>query len=205
MREFEEKYWKEGTYFIAGIDEAGRGPLAGPVVAASVVFPDDIEIDGIDDSKKLTPEQREELYCEILDKALSVAVGAVDNTLIDRINILQASYTAMMRSLRKLSVMPEVILIDGSSVIPGIPIKQEAIIKGDGRSVSIAAASIIAKVYRDRIMEFYGMEYPEYDFSHNKGYATREHVNTVIKVGTCEIHRKSFSPIRELLSNFIKR
>lgn len=203
MRKFEEKYWKKGIYFIAGIDEAGRGPLAGPVVAAAVVFPDNIEIKDINDSKKLSPEKREDLYREILEKALSVSVGVVDNNVIDRINILQATHSAMLRALRKLSIMPEVILTDGYP-IPNLPLSQEGIIKGDSKSVSIAAASIIAKVYRDRIMEFYDMEYPEYDFCRNKGYATKEHIDLVYRIGTCEIHRRTFSPIRELLSRIMR-
>lgn len=203
MKRFEEKYWKKGIYFIAGIDEAGRGPLAGPVVAAAVVFPDNIQIKGVNDSKKLSPEKREELYREILDKALSVSVGVVDNNVIDRINILQATHGAMLRALRKLSVMPEVVLTDGYP-IPDLPVSQEGIIKGDSKSVSIAAASIIAKVYRDRIMEFYDMEYPEYDFCSNKGYATKEHIDLVYRIGTCEIHRRTFSPIRELLSRIMR-
>ncbi len=203
MKRFEEKYWKDGIYFIAGIDEAGRGPLAGPVVAAAVVFPEDIEIKGIDDSKKLSPEAREYLYREIVEKALSVAVGIVDNNVIDRINILQATHSAMIRALRKLTVMPEVVLTDGYP-IPNLPVKQEGIIKGDSKSMTIAAASIIAKVYRDRIMEFYDIEYPEYEFSRNKGYATKDHIDIVYRVGTCEIHRRTFSPIKELLHKILK-
>ncbi len=204
MREYEEKYWKKGIFFIAGVDEAGRGPLAGPVVAASVIFPDTIEIKDIDDSKKLSPEEREDLYEEIIEKALAIGIGVVDNNVIDKINILQATYTAMLRALNKLDIMPEIVLIDGNPV-PNMPIKQENIIKGDSKSISIAAASIIAKVYRDRIMEFYGLEYPEYDFTHNKGYATKKHIEIVYKVGPCEIHRRSFSPIKELFNKMFKK
>ena len=204
MREYEEKYWKHDIYFIAGIDEVGRGPLAGPVVAAAVIFSDDINIKDINDSKKLSPDMREDLYSEILSKALAVGIGIVDNSVIDKINILQSTYTAMIRALGKLEIMPEVVLTDGYP-IPNLPLKQEGIIKGDSKSISIAAASIIAKVYRDRIMEFYGMEYPDYDFSSNKGYATKDHIEIVTRIGTCEIHRKTFSPIKELLSRFIKK
>lgn len=205
MKRFEEKYWKQGIFFVAGIDEAGRGPLAGPVVAATVIFPEGTEIKGINDSKQLTPEEREDLYPEIIEKALSVGIGVVDNNVIDRINILQSTFEAMTRSLRKLSVIPEVILIDGNDTLEAVPIKQEAIKKGDQLSMSVAAASIIAKVYRDRIMEFYGLEYPEYDFQSNKGYATSQHIETVVKVGPCEIHRRSFSPIKEIWDKFIRK
>jgi len=163
MREFETKYWTKGIYFIAGVDEAGRGPLAGPVVSAAVIFPDDVEIKNINDSKQLTPEEREDLYHEIMEKALAVGVGYVDNVLIDRMNILQSTYLSMLRAMKQLSIMPEFILVDGYA-IPGLPIPQENIIKGDEKSMSIAAASIVAKVHRDRIMEFFGMEYPDYDF-----------------------------------------
>jgi len=203
MKKFEEKYWHDGIFFVAGIDEAGRGPLAGPVVAASVIFPDTINIKNINDSKQLSPEEREDLYMEILDKAIAIGVGIVDNNIIDKINILQSTYKAMLRAVEKLEIMPEVILVDGYP-IPNSPIKQEGIIKGDSKSISIAAASIIAKVYRDRIMEFYGIEYPEYDFSSNKGYGTKKHIEVVMKVGPCEIHRKSFSPIKELFNKMFK-
>lgn len=198
MREFETKWWKKGIYFIAGVDEAGRGPLAGPVVSAAVIFPDDVEIKNINDSKQLTPEEREDLYHEIMEKALAVGVGYVDNVLIDRMNILQSTYLSMLRAMKKLSIMPEIILVDGYA-IPDLPIEQENIIKGDEKSMSIAAASIVAKVHRDRIMEFFGMEYPDYDFETNKGYATKKHIEIVIKKGPCEIHRRTFSPIKEIV------
>jgi len=198
MREFETKYWTKGIYFIAGVDEAGRGPLAGPVVSAAVIFPDDVEIKNINDSKQLTPEEREDLYHEIMEKALAVGVGYVDNVLIDRMNILQSTYLSMLRAMKQLSIMPEFILVDGYA-IPGLPIPQENIIKGDEKSMSIAAASIVAKVHRDRIMEFFGMEYPDYDFETNKGYATKKHIDVVTRKGPCEIHRKTFSPIKEIV------
>jgi ribonuclease HII len=199
LRKYEEKWWKNHCYYIAGVDEAGRGPLAGPVVSAAVIFSDDIQIKGINDSKQLTPEEREALFHEIMEKAVAVGVGYVDNMLIDRINILQSTYLSMLRSIKKLSVMPDIVLVDGYP-IPDLPLKQENIIKGDAKSISIAAASIVAKVHRDRIMEFYGMEYPEYDFQSNKGYATKKHVEIVFKKGPCEIHRKTFSPIKEILN-----
>lgn len=198
MREFETKWWRKGIYFIAGVDEAGRGPLAGPVVSAAVIFPDDVEIKNINDSKQLTPEEREDLYHEIMEKALAVGVGYVDNVLIDKMNILQSTYLSMLRAMKKLSIMPEIILVDGYA-IPDLPIEQENIIKGDEKSMSIAAASIVAKVHRDRIMEFFGMEYPDYDFETNKGYATKKHIDIVIRKGPCEIHRRTFSPIKEIV------
>ncbi|MGE3062918.1 MAG: ribonuclease HII [bacterium] len=201
LRKFEEKWWSNHCYYIAGVDEAGRGPLAGPVVAAAVIFSEDVRIKGINDSKQLTPEEREELYHEIMEKALAVGVGYVDNVLIDKMNILQSTYLSMLRSIKKLPVMPDIVLVDGYP-IPDLPVKQENIIKGDAKSISIAAASIVAKVHRDRIMEFYGMEYPEYDFQSNKGYATNKHVETVRRRGPCEIHRKTFSPIREIFTTF---
>jgi len=199
LRKYEEKWWKNHCYYIAGIDEVGRGPLAGPVVSAAVIFSEDIKIKGINDSKKLTPQEREDLFHEIMEKALSVGVGYVDNMLIDKMNILQSTYLSMLRSIKKLLIMPDIILVDGYP-IPNFPIMQENIFQGDTKSISIAAASIVAKVHRDRIMEFYGMEYPEYDFQSNKGYATKRHVEIIFKKGPCEIHRKTFSPINEILN-----
>ena len=199
LRKYEEKWWKNHFYYIAGVDEVGRGPLAGPVVSASVIFSEDIQIKGINDSKQLTPEEREDLYHEIMEKALAVGVGYVDNVLIDKMNILQSTYLSMLRSLKKLSIMPDVVLVDGYP-IPNLPVTQENILQGDAKSISIAAASIVAKIHRDRIMEFYGMEYPEYDFQTNKGYATKKHVEIVFKKGPCEIHRRTFSPVSEVLN-----
>uniref|UniRef100_A0A7C3N9H6 Ribonuclease HII n=1 Tax=candidate division WOR-3 bacterium TaxID=2052148 RepID=A0A7C3N9H6_UNCW3 len=198
LRSFEEKWWSKNHYFVAGVDEVGRGPVAGPVVSAAVIFPENISIDGINDSKELTPEEREELFQIIMEKALAVGVAYTDNVVIDKINILQATYLSMKRALAKLKIVPDVVLVDGYP-IPDLLLKQESIIKGDSKSISIAAASIVAKVHRDRIMEFYGMEYPEYDFETNKGYATAKHIDIIIKKGPCEIHRKTFTPVKEII------
>ncbi|MEO0237015.1 MAG: ribonuclease HII [candidate division WOR-3 bacterium] len=198
LRNFEEKWWRKNRYFVAGVDEAGRGPVAGPVVSAAVIFPEDIYIEGIDDSKELSPEEREELFQIIMEKALAVGVAYTDNVVIDKINILQATYLSMKRSIAKLNIVPDVVLVDGYP-IPDLLLEQESIIKGDSKSISIAAASIVAKVHRDRIMEFYGMEYPEYDFETNKGYATPKHIDIIIKKGPCEIHRKTFTPVKEII------
>lgn len=188
---FERKLWREGFLYIAGIDEAGRGPLAGPVVAGAVIFPQSIRIQGIDDSKRLTPGKREELYSIIMNEALSVGVGVVTEKVIDQINIHQASFKAMRIALGKLSVQPVHILVDGYT-IPDIRFQQTSLVKGDSRCYSIAAASIVAKVIRDRLMEHYDRLYPQYGFARHKGYCTREHFKAVQKYGYCKIHRRSF-------------
>ena len=188
---------KHGRYeIICGIDEAGRGPLAGPVVAGAAVLPKDCRILYINDSKKLSAKKRDELYDEIRERAVSFGVGVIDHERIDEINILQATYEAMRAAISSLSVSPDMLLNDAVR-IPGIDIPQEAIIKGDAKSQSIAAASILAKVTRDRIMEAYALIYPEYGFEKNKGYGSAEHIAAIKKYGPCPIHRKSF------IKNFI--
>lgn len=190
MKEYERKYASCG--FICGIDEAGRGPLAGPVVAAACILPTDCEILYLNDSKKLTEKRREELFVEIQEKAVSFGVGIVSPAVIDEINILQATYEAMRQAVEKLSVRPDVFLND-AVVIPGIDeSRQVKIIKGDAKSVSIAAASILAKVTRDHMMEEYGRLYPEYGFAKHKGYGTKAHLDAVREHGMCPIHRRSF-------------
>lgn len=190
LREFEHKY--EQTYpNIAGIDEVGRGPLAGPVVTAAVILPKDCEILYINDSKKLSAKKREELYEEIMEKAVAVGIGMSSEARIDEINILQATYEAMRQAISELSVAPDLLLNDAVT-IPGVDIKQVGIIKGDAKSISIGAASIIAKVTRDRMMEEYDKIYPEYGFAANKGYGTAEHIEALKKFGPCPIHRRSF-------------
>ena len=176
---------------IAGVDEAGRGPLAGPVFAAAVIFPSGYTNGEIRDSKKLTPLRREALYKIIRSDALSVGLGAVEAFTIDKINILQATLAAMKTAVLDLSPPPDYILIDGTNNID-IPIRQETIIRGDSLSVSVAAASIIAKVSRDQIMDRYHILYPQYNFLKNKGYGTKEHREAVKEYGQCKIHRKSF-------------
>lgn len=190
LKEYEYKY---GQYeYICGIDEVGRGPLAGPVVACAVILPKDCDILYINDSKKLSEKKREELYDEILEKAVAVGIGIEDNHVIDDINILQATYKAMRTAIGSLKVKPDILLNDAVT-IPGIDhIKQVPIIKGDAKSISIGAASIVAKVYRDRLMTEYHKKYPEYGFDKNKGYGSSEHIESLKKYGPTEIHRRSF-------------
>ena len=189
MREFENKY--SDLAYIAGIDEAGRGPLAGPVVAAAVILPKDIFLPFLNDSKKVTEKRRDVLFDEIKQNAIAYGIGIASNTLIDEINILQATYEAMREAINALEKTPDVLLVDAVH-IPDINIKQVGIVKGDAKSVNIAAASILAKVTRDRIMAEYDKIYPEYGFASNKGYGTATHIAALKEVGPCAIHRKSF-------------
>lgn len=189
MMEYERKY-SEFDY-ICGIDEAGRGPLAGPVVASAVILPKDCYIDHLNDSKKLSEKRREALYDIIMEKAIAVGVGIVSPDLIDEINILQATYHAMREAISKLDTEPQMILADAVH-IPDIGIPQVGIIKGDAKSVSIAAASIIAKVTRDQMMYEYDKIYPEYGFAKHKGYGTKIHMEALRTHGMCPIHRTTF-------------
>lgn len=191
MNTFEKIAREDGYQLIAGVDEAGRGPLAGPVVAAAVIFPPDYVNTEINDSKKLSAAKREKLYGVIEKDALSVGVKVVDADVIDDFNILQASLQAMREAVLELSSSPDFILVDGLHRIPIIT-PQKPLVKGDNLSVSIAAASIIAKVTRDRIMEIYHRQFPQYNFLKNKGYGTKEHLNAIRQYGICKIHRKSF-------------
>lgn len=176
---------------VAGVDEVGRGPLAGPVVAGIVILDRSKEILYLNDSKKLSDEKRRELAEEIKEKAIAYSLGLVDQDRIDEINILQATFEAMTNAWRKITVAPEVLLND-AVIIPQIDLPQHAITKGDSKSVSIAAASILAKVARDDIMLAYDEIYPQYQFAKNKGYGTKEHIDAIAKYGVCEIHRRSF-------------
>lgn len=189
MKSFEHQY--EHLGYVCGIDEVGRGPFAGPVVAGAVIIPKDCDILYINDSKKLSEKKREELYEEIMEKAVAVQVGYASPARIDEINILQATYEAMREAVSKLPVTPQILLNDAVT-IPGITIPQVPIIKGDAKSVSIAAASIIAKVTRDRLMREYDKIMPEYGFASNKGYGSREHIEALRTYGATPIHRKSF-------------
>ncbi|MGB9498482.1 MAG: ribonuclease HII [Dissulfuribacterales bacterium] len=193
---FENEARSNGFQIIAGIDEAGRGPLAGPVVSAAVILPDPMPVSGISDSKKVSPKKREALYDDIYCHAVAVGVGIVDPVEIDRINILQASLTAMSISVQNLHPIPDFLLIDGQFSI-SLDFPQKAIIKGDALSISIAAASIIAKVTRDRLMQEYAKEYPEFDFSKNKGYPTKAHKEAIRNFGYSPIHRLSFRGVKE--------
>lgn len=193
MKQFEEALYQQGVSFVAGIDEVGRGPLAGPVVAAAVILPRDFGVLGVNDSKKLTPKKREELDQVIREKALAYAIGVVDHKTIDQINILKATKQAMKLAILELEKKSPVehLLIDALH-LPEISIPQTAIIKGDSKSVSIAAASIIAKVARDRMMDEYHVRYPHYGFLRNKGYGTEEHYRGIEANGMCPIHRRTF-------------
>ena len=192
LLDYERKFWDQGLFNIVGIDEAGRGPLAGPVVAAAVVFPPDIFIEGINDSKKLSSKRREKLFQKIQDRALAVTTGIVHEKEIDEINIYQATLKAMRTAVQKLDKHPDHLLIDGL-ILPEQGYNQTGIKGGDGLCFSIASASIIAKVTRDKIMLNYHEKFPEYNFASNKGYGTKEHVEAIRKYGRCAIHRNSFS------------
>jgi len=199
----EQKIFSLGYKLIAGIDEAGRGPLAGPVVAACVIIGPDFKIEPGDlelvaDSKKLSAKKREKIFKAIREKALAVEIGVVDNNAIDKINILQASFLAMRRALKKIKIQPDYILLDGRFKIPKITTAQSAIIKGDGTIWVIAAASIIAKVSRDWIMNNLDKEYPNYDFAKHKGYGTKEHLKRLAEFGPSPVHRLSFAPLKNL-------
>jgi ribonuclease HII len=189
MKAYERKY--DQYHYIAGIDEVGRGPLCGPVVTAAVILPKDINIVYVNDSKKLSEQKREELYIEIMDKAIAIGIGITHADVIDDINILNATYKAMQQSINHLNVKPDFILVDAVT-IPEIDIPQKGIVKGDEKSQSIAAASIIAKVTRDRMMQSYDELYPNYFFAKNKGYGTSEHIQALIEHGPSPIHRQSF-------------
>lgn len=192
MKEFENKLYESGIKYIAGIDEVGRGPLVGPVVTAAVILPKDFYDERINDSKKLTEKKRELLYDVIMENAVSVGIGISSEDVIDDINILEATKKAMIEAVNNLSVKPEHLLIDAVKLNVDIP--QTSIIKGDAKSESIAAASIIAKVIRDRMMIELDKEHPEYDFKHNKGYGTKKHIDAIEKYGILKEHRKTFAP-----------
>ena len=190
--EFEKAAVNSGFSCICGVDEAGRGPLAGPVCAAAVILPEGAVIEGLDDSKKLTEKKRERLYDIIKETAVaySVAYGTLEE--IETVNIVEATYLAMNRAIEGLSVKPDFALIDGNRVPRGIKIPCETIVKGDSKSMSVAAASVLAKVTRDRLMLEYDKKYPEYNFKKHKGYGTKEHTELIKQYGPCEIHRLSF-------------
>lgn len=199
MKQYEGKLYAQGARFVAGVDEVGRGPLAGPVVTACVVLPADFDVLGVDDSKKLSEKKREELYYIIKEKAVFYAIGLADHTIIDDINILEATKKAMKEAVEK--VHQKLIVTHGQGIdhilidaltLKGVDIPQTGIIKGDAMSVSIAAASILAKVTRDQMMVEYAKQYPDYAFEKNKGYGTKDHYEGIHKSGICDIHRRSF-------------
>ena len=206
MLEFDVKHWDSGYQYIAGIDEAGRGPLAGPVVSAAVILPRDIDLPEVNDSKKISEKKRERLYDEIIDAAIEVGIGVIHEEEIDEKNILQATFKAMRKSIGQLSLKPDLLLVDGNKADIK-HYKQESIIDGDQKSLSIAAASIIAKVFRDRMMRQYDIIFPQYGFAKHKGYGTKQHMEAITSRKASPIHRKSFNPVSQHLPSFayIKR
>lgn len=197
MQYYEKLAYQEGASFIAGVDEVGRGPLAGPVVAAAVILPKNIEDLGFDDSKKLSASKREEIYRLIQEKAIAIGIGIVDADIIDQVNIYQASRLAMQQAVSELKIQPDYLLIDAMKIDVNTP--QIGIIKGDAKSISIAAASIVAKQVRDQMMQEFDELYHGYDFSNNAGYGTPKHLEGLKSKGICPIHRKTFAPIKDYL------
>lgn len=187
----ENEYREKGFNIICGVDEAGRGPLAGPVYAAAVILPSDCVIEGLNDSKKLTEKKREKLFDEIKEKALAYGIASADEKEIDEINILNATFLAMKRAINSLSVKPDLALIDGNQK-PHTDIEEVTVIKGDAKSMSIAAASVLAKVSRDRFMLEMAEKYPQYEFARHKGYGTKLHYEKIAQYGVCDIHRRTF-------------
>ena len=194
---FERVLWRSGVRWIAGVDEVGVGPLAGPVVAAAVVFTPDVDLDGVDDSKKLDPPVRERLAEEIHRRAAGVGIGLAEVDEIDRLNVYQAALLAMRRAVEALPMVPEHVLVDARQV-PGLPMPQNQFDKGDGLDYSIAAASIVAKVHRDRLMGELDAQFPQYGFARHKGYATADHQEAVRRHGPCPVHRRSYAFLHEL-------
>ena len=193
LKKIEDDIHKKGFEYICGIDEAGRGPLAGPVVVAAVIMPKDSMIEGVNDSKKVSEKKREKLYDLITEEALSYAVGIIDHKEIDEINILNATKNGLTEALKGLKIRPNIILVDALNHIDTLGIPYEPIIKGDAKAYSISAASIIAKVTRDRIMREWDEVYPQYGFIEHKGYGTAKHIAAIKEYGLCPIHRKSFT------------
>lgn len=205
MLDYEKKIWDKGFKYIVGCDEAGRGPLCGPLVCAAVMFDKDFQNEEIDDSKKLTEKKREELYSLIIEKALCYEIVIISPKEIDRMNIYESSRWGMCEAIKKLKVTPDYILTDAMPLYDFMGTPQEAIIKGDGKAISIAAASILAKVTRDRIMLELDKLYPEYNFKKNKGYPTKEHLMLIEKYGIREdIYRFSYAPVKKL-KNFVRK
>ena len=199
MLTYEKDLYKQGLTLIAGVDEVGRGPLSGPVVAAAVILPQGCKIKGLNDSKKIPKKKHLEVFQAVQDQALSIGIGIIDNQVIDQVNIYEATKLAMKEAISQLSLQPQHLLIDAMKL--DLPISQTSIIKGDANSLSIAAASIIAKVTRDELMKDYDQQFPGYDFSANAGYGTVKHLEGIEKQGITAIHRLSFEPIKSLVSS----
>jgi len=200
MQRYERSMYQQEIEYIAGVDEAGRGCLAGPVVAAAVILPRDWAVLEINDSKQLTPSKRDELFSFIQEQAVSCGVGIIPETVIDTVNILQATYLAMEQAIIELDVAPQYLLIDAVT-LKNVPIPQHGITKGDSLSISIAAASIVAKVTRDRLMIEYDKQYPDYGFARHKGYGTKQHRHAIATYGPCPLHRKTFRGVKEHISS----
>lgn len=196
---YEKRLLRKGFKLIAGVDEAGRGPLAGPIVAAAVILPADCSIKGLDDSKKLSPQKRERLFVQIKKKALAIGIGIINHVIIDRINIGRANSLAIKKAIENVKILPDFVLLDGSKLKIDSPVPRRGIAGGDAKCSSIAAASIIAKVTRDRLMKEYHKKYPLYGFARHKGYGTPQHLEALARYGPCAIHRRSFSPVSALL------
>lgn len=192
LKEIEKKFYDKGIKYIAGIDEAGRGPLAGPVVVASVIMPKDSMIEGVNDSKKVSEKKREKLFDVILEEAISYGIGIIYQDEIDKINILQATKKGLTEAVEQMEIKPDLIMVDALTGIDTLGIPYQSIIKGDAKCYSISAASIIAKVTRDRIMREWDKVYPEYGFASHKGYGTAKHIAALKEYGACPIHRRSF-------------
>ncbi|MDD2523529.1 MAG: ribonuclease HII [Endomicrobiaceae bacterium] len=196
---FDKVFYDKGLNFVSGVDEAGRGPLAGPVVAAAVILPKDTYIKDVNDSKKLSEKKRTFLFDIIKEKAIAFNIQVIDNVTIDEINILQSTFLAMKKAVESLSVKPDIVLVDGNHKIPNIKFKQTAIVSGDAKSACIACASILAKVTRDSIMYEYAKQFPQYNFEKHKGYGTKIHIEKIKQFGPCPIHRKTFAPIKNFI------
>ena len=196
MLAYEKELYTQGIHLIAGVDEVGRGPLAGPVVAAAVILPENCKIPGLNDSKKIPKSKHKEIYEAVLQNAVAIGIGVKDNHVIDQVNIYEATKLAMMEAIGQLDPQPQHLLIDAMKL--DLPISQTSIIKGDANSLSIAAASIVAKVTRDQMMEEFDKEYPGYDFAQNAGYGTAKHLAGLDKLGVTPIHRRSFEPVKSM-------
>ena len=196
MLAYEKELYAQGIDLIAGVDEVGRGPLAGPVVAAAVILPKACKIPGLNDSKKIPKSKHKEIYEDVLQNAIAIGIGVKDNQVIDQVNIYEATKLAMMEAIGQLEPQPQHLLIDAMKL--DLPIPQTSIIKGDANSLSIAAASIVAKVTRDQMMEKFDREYPGYDFAQNAGYGTAKHLAGLDKLGVTPIHRRSFEPVKSM-------
>ena len=193
---YERELYINNIMLIAGIDEVGRGPLAGPVVAAAVILPENCQIAGLNDSKQISKSQHQKVYDEVIAQALAVGIGCIDHQVIDQVNIYEATKLAMLQAIEQLTIKPQHLLIDAMQLAVDIP--QTSLIKGDAKSMSIAAASIVAKVTRDKLMADYDKQYPGYDFAHNAGYGTKKHLQALVEQGITDIHRRSFEPIKSM-------